>query len=84
MLISSRLQIPNAVLFDDSDNARLIGDLAEMEDRNTVYPPRQAGDLRRSNREQQFEVLATVQCEHQRIKRAPATKCRHVLIKWNL
>ena len=73
-----RLQIPNPILFRDANFAGLIGDFANARDSYTVDPLWQPGHVIGPNGEQQFEVLATMQGQHQRIECASAAQLDYI------
>ena len=77
-----RLQIPKPTLLCNTNFAGLIGDFANARDRYTVDSFWQPAHVIGPNREQQLEVFAAMQGQHQRIKRASAAQFPYVLIDW--
>src|SRR4030095_12844884 len=80
MLEPLRPQIPRAVLFGNANLTRLIGDFPNERDSHSVHLLRQTRDVLRSNREQEFEVFAAVQGQHQWIECASAAERGYVFI----
>ena len=81
MLKALRLQIPDAVLLGNANYPRLVSHFADAGNRRAIDSFRQARGILRSNREEQFEVFATVQGQRERIKRAPAADPDDVFVK---
>src|SRR5439155_3466241 len=75
-------QIPNPILFRYANRTRLIGDFADTRDRHTVDSLWQTGRVIGPNSEEQFEVFAAMQGQHQRIKRTAAAERAYISIDW--
>src|SRR5438067_13915079 len=80
MLETSRLQLPDAILFGNPNHTRFVGDLTYAGNLNLINSLRQARYVVRVGGEEQLEILAAVQCQSKRIERAAAAKLNYVFV----
>ena len=80
MLETSRLQLPDAILFGNPNHSRFVGDLTYAGNLNPINSLRQARYVVRVGGEEQLEILAAVQCQSKRIERAAAAKLNYVSV----
>src|SRR6266436_1447616 len=82
MFEALRPQIPNPILFRNADFPRLISNFANARDLYTVHSFWQPRHVIGPDSEKQFEILAPMQGQHQRIQRAPAAEPDYIPVDW--
>ena len=80
MLETSRLQLPDAILFGNPNHTRFVGDLTYAGNLNPINSLRQARYIVRVGGEEQLEILAAMQRQSERIERAAAAKLNYVFV----
>src|SRR5438445_13806834 len=76
-------KLPDTILLDNLDNAGVRRDGADVRNRNAIDTPRQSRNVFRRDTEKQFEVLAAMQCQRQRIQGEPTAQFLDVIVEGN-